>query len=75
MIAITVTPQAGATEVMDAVAGRDPRLVLVDVRGGDEVGVSALPGALHLPAHPDDAAPHGWCAPGAPLLLFCAALR
>jgi hypothetical protein len=47
---------------MDSVGGESTAvpLLLVDVRGEEEMAVSAIPGALHLPATEDKTQPHGW---------------
>jgi hypothetical protein len=54
--------QVSCSDVMDSVGGESTGvpLLLVDVRGEEEMAVSAIPGALHLPAAEDKTQPHGW---------------
>jgi hypothetical protein len=49
-------------EVIDIVDGGNvgSQLLLIDVRSEGEVGVSCLPGALHVPVHQDPGSALGW---------------
>ncbi|KAL6751356.1 hypothetical protein V8C86DRAFT_683944 [Haematococcus lacustris] len=54
--------QVGCTELMDDLSGHgSPKLLLlVDVRGAEEVAVSSIQGSVHVPAVPDSSAALGW---------------
>ncbi len=53
--------QISTLDVIDAVDGTGhSQLLLIDVRGAEEVAVSTLPGALHVPVVEDEAAALGW---------------
>ena len=52
-------PQIGVTELMDRIENQVPTL-LVDVRSAEELGVSSIPGALHILAVPDASATYGF---------------
>ncbi len=63
IMCVYVSLQIGTMDVIDWVDGASVSsapLLLVDVRSHEEVSVSTLPGALHLPVQEDSSEPLGW---------------